>query len=80
MIAGLVIVPVVSLITAKPEKQLVDNAFSCYEEKVTVRKSQALGRPPNKKFLSSSFQLAEPVVCLGVPQALPTFPERTPIP
>ena len=45
MIAGLVIVPVVSLITAKPEKQLVDNAFSCYEEKVTVRKSQALGDP-----------------------------------
>ena len=45
MIAGLVIVPVVSLITAKPEKELVDDAFSCYEEKVTVRKSQALGDP-----------------------------------
>ena len=45
MIAGLVIVPVVSLFTAKPRKELVDNAFSCYEEKVTVRKSQALGDP-----------------------------------
>ena len=38
-------VPVVSLFTAKPKKALVDDAFSCYEEKVTVRKSQALGDP-----------------------------------
>ena len=45
MIAGLVIVPVVSLLTPKPKKELVDDAFSCYEEKVTVRKSQALGDP-----------------------------------
>ena len=43
MIAGLVIVPVVSLITAKPEQKLVDDAFSCYEEKVTVRRSRVLG-------------------------------------
>ena len=45
MVAGLVIVPVVSLFTPKPKKELVDDAFSCYEEKVTVRKSQALGDP-----------------------------------
>ncbi len=45
MIAGLVIVPVVSLFTPRPGKALVDDAFSCYEEKVTVRKSQALGDP-----------------------------------
>ena len=43
MIAGLVIVPVVSLITAKPDAKLVDDAFSCYEEKVTVSKSRVLG-------------------------------------
>ena len=43
MIAGLVIVPVVSLFTAKPDAKLVDDAFSCYEEKVLVNKSQALG-------------------------------------
>ena len=43
MIAGLVIVPVVSLITAKPDAKLVEDAFSCYEEKVTVRKSRVLG-------------------------------------
>ena len=38
-------VPVVSLFTARPEKSLVDHAFSCYEEKVTVPKSRALGDP-----------------------------------
>ena len=43
MIAGLVLVPVVSLFTAKPDQKLVDDAFSCYEEKVLVPKSRALG-------------------------------------
>ena len=45
MILSLIIVPVVSLVTAKPEKRLVDDAFSCYDERVTVRKSQTLGDP-----------------------------------
>ncbi|MBQ3556719.1 MAG: sodium:solute symporter family protein [Oscillospiraceae bacterium] len=43
MIAGLVIVPVVSMFTPKPDKALVEDAFSCYEEKVLVSKSRALG-------------------------------------
>ena len=43
MIAGLVIVPVVSLFTKKPDKALVDDAFSCYDQKVLVRQSAALG-------------------------------------
>ena len=43
MLAGLVIVPVVSLFTRKPEKQLVDDAFSCYEQRVLVRQREALG-------------------------------------
>lgn len=43
MLAGLVIVPVISLITRKPDKALVDNAFSCYEEKVLVPQRSALG-------------------------------------
>ena len=43
MIAGLVLVPLVSLITPKPNKALVDDAFACYDEKVTVPKSKALG-------------------------------------
>lgn len=43
MLAGLVIVPVISLITRKPEKALVDDAFSCYEQKVLVPQRSALG-------------------------------------
>ena len=43
MIAGLIIVPVVSLFTAKPDSKLVEDAFSCYDRKVTVRQSEALG-------------------------------------
>lgn len=43
MLAGLIIVPIVSLITPKPDRQLVDEAFSCYDQKVLVRQRQALG-------------------------------------
>ena len=43
MIAGLVIVPVVSLLTPKPDASLVDGAFACYDRRVTVRQSEALG-------------------------------------
>ncbi len=43
MIAGLIIVPVVSLFTPKPDKKLVDDAFACYEERVLVRQREALG-------------------------------------
>jgi len=42
MIAGLVIVPVVSAFTKKPEAALVEDAFSCYEEKVLVPQRSAL--------------------------------------
>jgi SSS family solute:Na+ symporter len=35
-------VPVVSLITKKPDKDLVDNAFACYDKTVTVHQSEAL--------------------------------------
>jgi len=45
MIAGLVLVPVVSLFTPKPDAALVENAFSCYEEKVLVSQRKALGDP-----------------------------------
>ena len=43
MVAGLVLVPVVSLITPKPDAGLVEKAFSCYEERVLVRQRLALG-------------------------------------
>ncbi len=42
MIAGLVIVPVVSLFTKKPDQELVDDAFSSYEKKVLVYQREAL--------------------------------------
>jgi SSS family solute:Na+ symporter len=42
MIVGLIAVPVISLFT-KPNKEKVDAAFSCYEEKVTVSVKQTLG-------------------------------------
>ncbi len=47
MIAGLIIVPVVSLLTPKPDRKLVDDAFSCYEKKVTVRQREALPDDPD---------------------------------
>ena len=43
MVAGLILVPLVSLVTPKPNRTLVEEAFSCYEEKVLVRQRQALG-------------------------------------
>lgn len=44
MILGIVIVPVVSLITKKPDQEKVKEIFACYDEKVTVPASQALGK------------------------------------
>ncbi len=42
MLAGLLIVPIVSAITPKPDKKLVDDAFTCYDEKIVVPLSTAL--------------------------------------
>ena len=42
MLAGLVIVPAVSLFTKKPDKALVDGAFACYEKEVMVHQSTSL--------------------------------------
>ena len=43
MLAGLVIVPLVSLITKAPDKTAVENCFSCYEEEVRVKVKDDLG-------------------------------------
>lgn len=43
MLGGLVIVPVISLLTKAPDKKYVDDAFACYEESVTVHKRESLG-------------------------------------
>lgn len=42
MIMGLILVPVVSLLTRKPEQQFVDATFSCYEKKIEVPVWQSL--------------------------------------
>ncbi len=42
MIAGLVLVPVVSWVTPKPDKAIVEDAFACYNEKVVVSRRTAL--------------------------------------
>ncbi|MEG2383591.1 MAG: sodium:solute symporter [Oscillospiraceae bacterium] len=42
MLAGFIIVPVVSLLTKAPDKQLVDDAFACYNTKVVVSAKHAL--------------------------------------
>ncbi len=43
MLGGLVIVPVVSWISPKPEKEKVENMFECYNEEVTVKATESLG-------------------------------------
>ncbi len=42
MIAGLVVVPVVSLITPKMSKSKIEEIFSCYDEKVLISKKRSL--------------------------------------
>jgi len=43
MIAGLILVPIVSVFTKAPDKQLVDDIFSCYDRKVVVTAKDAIG-------------------------------------
>ena len=43
MLAGLVIVPVVSIFTKKPDNALVEDAFACYNKKTEVPQKTALG-------------------------------------
>ena len=42
MLAGLILVPVVSYITPKPDRELVENAFACYDKKVAVSQKRSL--------------------------------------
>ena len=44
MLLGFIIVPVVSAITPKPDKKLVDDAFACYDKKTVVDQKTALGK------------------------------------
>ena len=42
MVAGLIVVPVVSLITPKLKKETTDEIFACYDETVTVHKRRSI--------------------------------------
>ena len=42
MLLGLIVVPVVSLITPKMNKEYVDDIFTCYDQKVEVSKKRSL--------------------------------------
>ncbi len=42
MIAGLIVVPIVSIITPKMKKETVDQLFTCYEEEVVITKKHSL--------------------------------------
>ena len=43
MIAGMIIVPLVSLFTRRPDQQLIDHVFSCYDRKVLVSVKDSIG-------------------------------------
>ena len=49
MLAGLVIVPAVSLLTRAPGARRLEEIFSCYEQTVTVTVKDSIGRPPVKR-------------------------------
>ena len=49
MLAGLVIVPAVSLVSKPPKQEYVDGVFSCYDKKVVVSVTDAIGEPINKE-------------------------------
>ena len=49
MLAGLVIVPVVSLLTRAPDGGRVAEIFSCYEQTVTVTVKDSIGRSGEKR-------------------------------
>jgi len=49
MLAGLVLVPVVSLCSKPPKKEHVEKVFSCYEKKVIVSAADAIGEPVDKE-------------------------------
>lgn len=42
MIGGLIIVPLVSLVTKKPEAEIVDPMFTCYDSQVIVSAKKSL--------------------------------------
>ncbi len=48
MLAGLLIVPAVSLVTKAPDKSRLEDIFACYEQTVVVTTRESIGRPAEK--------------------------------
>jgi SSS family solute:Na+ symporter len=44
MLFGLILIPVVSLLTKKPDGALIEKCFECYNETVAVRAAESLGQ------------------------------------
>ena len=49
MFAGLVIVPAVSMFSKPPRQDHIEKVFSCYDKKVVVSVTDAIGEPINKE-------------------------------
>ena len=49
MLAGLIIVPLVSLFTKAPKPEHITHVFSCYDTKVVVSVTDAIGEPISKE-------------------------------
>ena len=49
MLAGLILVPAVSFFTKAPAKEHIDYVFSCYDTKVVVSVTDAIGEPISKE-------------------------------
>jgi SSS family solute:Na+ symporter len=49
MLSGLVLVPAVSFFTKAPAKEHIDHVFSCYDTKVVVSVTDAIGEPISKE-------------------------------
>ena len=43
MLGGLIMVPIVSWITPKLQKEKIEEMFECYNEEVTVKATESLG-------------------------------------
>lgn len=44
MLGGIVLVPIVSLVTKKPDADAVDEMFACYSKEVVVESKKSLGK------------------------------------
>ncbi len=49
MLAGLVLVPLVSLVTKPPKHEHIEKVFACYDQKVVVSAADAIGEPIAKE-------------------------------